>query len=66
MHALHDVLRVFDSTFGHLKLFNFFFFDTSHFTNLLGLEFGLGLGLELGLGLGLGFGLGNNFKNGFR
>ena len=50
MPAFYDVLRGFDSAFGHLKLFNFFFFDTSHFINLLG----------------LGFGLGNNFKNGFR
>ena len=56
MHAFYDVLRGFDSAFGHLKLFNFFFFDTSHFINLLG----------LGLELGLGFGLGKNFKNGFR
>ena len=31
MHAFYDVLRGFDSAFGHLKLFNFFFLDTSHF-----------------------------------
>ena len=54
MHTFYDEPRGFDSAFGHLKLFNFFFFDNSHFINLLG------------LGLGLGFGLGNNFKNGFR
>ena len=40
MHAFYDVLRGFDSAFGHLKLFNFFFLDTSHFIDLLGLGLG--------------------------
>ena len=45
MHAFYGASRGFEPAFVHLKLFNFFFLDTSHFIDLLG----LGSGLELGL-----------------